>query len=281
MANQINPPEAFASRLPPIHPGEFIREELLPCLGLTIPELAKQIHVPLGYLHKLLTEEESITPHVAIGLGKLENIDPMLWMELQAAYDLWHASQYTPVVEGVVYGAHLVGSGVDNPTYIGLGYPTYPQGSVPTYPQGTGLGYSTVPPRHWVGPVIGYPPAEDRAAHSTARLIPTDQLAGTAVRHGNGNKIGTIERLVIDQLSGKIAYALISFGGFLGIGDEYRALPWSMLKYDGKFDAYELNLSQEHLRDAPAIAIGREKSHVDRRLEQTVHNYYHAYPYYW
>jgi plasmid maintenance system antidote protein VapI len=99
---------------------------------MTLPQsdytrIGEQIHAPLWYLHKLLNDEASITPHVAIGLGKLENIDPMLWMELQAAYDLWHASQDTLAVEvsqdtlaveGVVYGgANLLGTAIDYATY--------------------------------------------------------------------------------------------------------------------------------------------------------------------
>ncbi|HEX5321752.1 MAG TPA: PRC-barrel domain-containing protein, partial [Stellaceae bacterium] len=59
------------------------------------------------------------------------------------------------------------------------------------------------------------------AARETARLIGSDKVEGTAVRRTDGDKIGTIERVMIDKRSGKAAYAVMTFGGFLGIGSEY------------------------------------------------------------
>ncbi len=66
----------------------------------------------------------------------------------------------------------------------------------------------------------------------TSRLIAADKVEGTAVYNPAGEKIGSIENIMIDKLSGKVAYAVMSFGGFLGIGDKHYPLPWSMLKYD-------------------------------------------------
>jgi len=61
---------------------------------------------------------------------------------------------------------------------------------------------------------------------------------------------------MIDKRGGKVAYAVMSFGGFLGIGDEYGALPWSLLKYNERLDAYELNVTKGQLRYAPMPAHG-------------------------
>src|SRR6266480_6009961 len=94
----------------------------------------------------------------------------------------------------------------------------------------------------------------DASARETVHLIGSDKVEGTAVRHSNGDKLGTIERVMIDKRSGKVAYAVMSFGGFLGIGDEYRALPWSVLQYNEALDAYELNITDDQLRGAPAPA---------------------------
>lgn len=66
----------------------------------------------------------------------------------------------------------------------------------------------------------------------TTSLIGSDKVDGTAVYGADQKKIGSIERLMIDKLSGKVAYAVISYGGFLGIGDDYYPTPWSNLKYD-------------------------------------------------
>jgi hypothetical protein len=69
-------------------------------------------------------------------------------------------------------------------------------------------------------------------ARETTSLIASDKVQGMAVRRSNGDKLGTIERVMIDKRSGKVAYAVMTFGSFLGIGDEYRALPWNLLRYN-------------------------------------------------
>jgi PRC-barrel domain len=121
--------------------------------------------------------------------------------------------------------------------------------------------------------------AHDVSTRETARLIASDKVEGTAVRRSSGDKIGTIERVMIDKRSGKVAYAVMSFGGFLGIGDEYRALPWSVLRYNENLDAYELNLTDEQLRGAPMPGHGWETGMVDRSWERNIHDYYRASPY--
>jgi len=113
-------------------------------------------------------------------------------------------------------------------------------------------------------------------ARETARLIASDKVEGTAVRRSNGDKLGAIERIMIDKRTGKVAYAVMTFGGFLGIGDEYRALPWSVLRYNERLDAYELNLTEDQLRNAPAIATGWDSGVIGRGWERNIHDYYHA-----
>jgi hypothetical protein len=110
-------------------------------------------------------------------------------------------------------------------------------------------------------------------------LIASDRVEGTAVRRPNGDKIGTIERLMIDKLSGKVAYAVMSFGGFLGMGEGYQPLPWATLKFDATMDAYVLELTDDQLRDAPTVnEEGRDPAY-DRAWEEQVHRYYNATPY--
>jgi hypothetical protein len=121
--------------------------------------------------------------------------------------------------------------------------------------------------------------AADILARETAHLIASDKVEGTPVRRSNGDKVGTIERVMIDKRSGKVAYAVMSFGGFLGIGDEYHALPWSVLRYNENLDAYELNIAEDQLRGAPALASGWETGRFDRGWERNLHDYYQAAPY--
>jgi sporulation protein YlmC with PRC-barrel domain len=109
-------------------------------------------------------------------------------------------------------------------------------------------------------------------------LIASDRIEGTAVRRSNGDKLGTIERLMIDKKSGQVVYAVMAFGGFLGMGEDHHTLPWSVLSYNTALDAYELNLTDEQLRGAPARAAGHDAS-FDRDWEEHVHRYYNATPY--
>src|SRR5271170_6346121 len=96
----------------------------------------------------------------------------------------------------------------------------------------------------------------DAAVRETARLIASDKVEGTAVRNLNGDKVGTIERVMIDKRTGKVAYAVMSFGGILGMGQDYVALPWHLLRYNENLDAYELNITEDQLRGAPAAVQG-------------------------
>jgi antitoxin HigA-1 len=79
----------------PVHPGEYIGEELLPHFKLTVEGLAQRLHVSREYLDKVINRQASITPIVAIGLSRIDQSDPLLWMDLQTVYDLWHAYRNT------------------------------------------------------------------------------------------------------------------------------------------------------------------------------------------
>ena len=85
----------------------------------------------------------------------------------------------------------------------------------------------------------------------TASLIASDKVEGTAVYGPDGDKIGRIENMMIDKWSGRVAYAVLSFGGFLGMGSDHYPLPWSMLKYDEKRGGYRVNITREQLENAP------------------------------
>jgi PRC-barrel domain protein len=119
----------------------------------------------------------------------------------------------------------------------------------------------------------------DPAVRETARLISSDKVEGTAVRNASGDKVGTIERIMIDKRAGRVAYAVMSFGGFLGMGQDYVALPWHMLRYNEDLDAYEMNITENQLRGAPAIAPGWDTGIVSRDWERKVHTYYGVDPY--
>src|SRR6266705_1540289 len=98
----------------------------------------------------------------------------------------------------------------------------------------------------------------DTSTRQTHNLIASDRVEGTPVRRSDGEKVGTIERLMIDKLSGSVAYAVLSFGGFLGMGQKHTPIPWARLTYDRTLGAYHLDLTDEELRSAPSVAAGQE-----------------------
>ena len=108
-------------------------------------------------------------------------------------------------------------------------------------------------------------------------LIASDRVEGTPVRRANGDKIGTIQRLMIDKMSGQVAYAVLSFGGFLGIGEKHMPIPWERLHYDPMLGAYDLDMSDDELKKAPSYAADPNFDWGDRSAE--IQSYYRVPPY--
>lgn len=87
---------------------------------------------------------------------------------------------------------------------------------------------------------------------TTGNLINAEKVHGTDVYNMAGEKLGTIEDIVLDKINGSVQFAVLSFGGFLGLGDKHYPLPWSALNYDTRQGGYVVNLSKEQLENAPA-----------------------------
>jgi hypothetical protein len=109
-------------------------------------------------------------------------------------------------------------------------------------------------------------------------LIGSDRVEGTNVYRSNGDKIGEIERVMLEKVSGRAAYAVMSFGGFLGMGEEHYPVPWQRLTYNETLGGYELNISDEELKNAPKYATGEEWK-WDSSHGRTVYGYYGVPPY--
>ena len=116
-------------------------------------------------------------------------------------------------------------------------------------------------------------------SRETGSLIGSDKVEGTAVYRSNGERAGQIERIMIDKLSGKVAYAVMSFGGFMGIGEDYYPLPWSLLTYNPKLGGYEVNIGEEQLKGAPKYSKHESWDWSDRQRDRQVYDYYGAPPY--
>src|SRR5262245_66442908 len=98
--------------------------------------------------------------------------------------------------------------------------------------------------------------ADELERRETFDLISADKVEGTAVYNRAGEKLGTVGKIMIDKISGRVAYAVMSFGGFLGMGESYHPLPWNVLDYDTKMGGYVVDLDPEVLKSAPTF--GRE-----------------------
>jgi len=111
-------------------------------------------------------------------------------------------------------------------------------------------------------------------------LIESDRVEGTAVYDPQGNRLGSIKRLMIEKISGKVAYAVMSFGGFLGMGEEEHTIPWSKLTYDTSLGGYRTDITEEQLRGAPTFYRDQNYTWSDRERERELHDYWRT-TYYW
>ena len=117
------------------------------------------------------------------------------------------------------------------------------------------------------------------AVDETERLISSDKVEGTSVYNRQDENIGSIYTVMIDKYSGQVAYAVMSFGGFLGIGERYHPLPWKALTYDTRLGGYVVDVSRDQLERAPSYARD-EVPWATRGYGRSVHDYWGlAYPY--
>jgi hypothetical protein len=114
-------------------------------------------------------------------------------------------------------------------------------------------------------------------SHPNHAFISSEDVEGTSVYDLKGDSIGSIDHLMIDKVSGRVLYAVLSFGGFLGLNHSHYPLPWAKLKYDQSLGGFRTDITAEKLRDAPQFS---DDSWGDRNWEKQVHNHYDT-PTYW
>lgn len=111
-------------------------------------------------------------------------------------------------------------------------------------------------------------------SRETSDLISSEKVEGTAVMNRQGEKIGSIESVMIEKRSGKVAYAVMSFGGLLGFAERVHPIPWDMLTYDVDRDGYVADLSRDKLRNAPTLRLDEADRPRDRAYDENVSEYY-------
>ena len=119
----------------------------------------------------------------------------------------------------------------------------------------------------------------DVSTRETSDMISSEKVEGTSVMNKQGEKIGSIESVMIEKRSGKVAYAVMSFGGFLGIGDQHHPVPWQSLVYDTNLGGYVIDADRARLEAAPTYTGKDLPNWSDRQWGQRVHQYYGARPY--
>lgn len=114
----------------------------------------------------------------------------------------------------------------------------------------------------------------------THELISSARVEGTPVFNRNGDKLGSVHSVMIHKKTGQVAYAVMSFGGFLGIGSHVHPLPWELLDYDSERHGYLVDLTRAKLEQAPTLHLDDADRPSDRSYDEYLYDYYGA-PRYW
>ncbi|HYG29613.1 MAG TPA: PRC-barrel domain-containing protein [Allosphingosinicella sp.] len=115
--------------------------------------------------------------------------------------------------------------------------------------------------------------APEPAVDWSHQLISSRRVEGTPVYNRAGEKLGTVHSVMIEKVSGRVAYAVMAFGGFLGLGSQVHPVPWELLTYDVDRDGYVVDLSRERLANAPAMHLDETDRPVDSTYEQATDYY--------
>jgi hypothetical protein len=118
------------------------------------------------------------------------------------------------------------------------------------------------------------PRSGEVATDETHNLISSDKVVGTSVYNRQGESLGSVYGLMLNKQTGQVAYAIMSFGGFLGMGESYHPLPWRALTYDTRQGGYVVNLDRARLEGAPSYTLRNEPDWSDRTYGQNIDRYY-------
>ena len=110
--------------------------------------------------------------------------------------------------------------------------------------------------------------------NETERLIGSDKVEGTSVYDRQGNSLGSVYNFMVDKVTGKVAYAVMSFGGFLGMGSSYHPLPWNQLTYEPAQGGYVVDLTKEQLEGAPTYSASEASRWNDPTYSRGIDDYY-------
>jgi sporulation protein YlmC with PRC-barrel domain len=98
---------------------------------------------------------------------------------------------------------------------------------------------------------------------SARRFIESDRVEGTVVYDARGHRVGAVKRLIIEKVTGQVAFVIIAFESFFGIGENNHALAWSKLHYDQDLEGYKTDVTEEELKAAPDFPVRSDYDHQD------------------
>lgn len=110
------------------------------------------------------------------------------------------------------------------------------------------------------------------------KLISANKVEGTRVFNKTGKRVGRIDDLMIDKVLGTVTYAIMSFDGFLGMGEKHHPIPWSMLTYDVERDGYCVDVTEEQLHGAPSFDRTQPVNYSGDALYDLIHKHYEIPP---
>ena len=122
---------------------------------------------------------------------------------------------------------------------------------------------------HLASPLVEHTPNRE-----TGRLVASDRVEGTAVYNFQGEHMGAVRNFVVDKASGRVAYAVMSFGDFLGTHQRYHPIPWQILKYDDRWGGFIVDLNRHRLENAPNFRASQVPNWSDQSLGDRVDQYY-------
>jgi sporulation protein YlmC with PRC-barrel domain len=113
----------------------------------------------------------------------------------------------------------------------------------------------------------------------TVNLIASAKVKGTKIYNRRHDHVGEVEDIMVDKVSGNVAYAVVAFGGFLGMGETRRAIPWSVLRYDTNHDGYVADVDDSVLKDAPNQMPADDKYYRDVDWNSRIYTHFGVPPY--
>lgn len=121
--------------------------------------------------------------------------------------------------------------------------------------------------------------AEPRMARESSIVKANKEVVGRKVINLQGENLGKVEEVMLDATPGRVAYAVLSFGGFLGMGDKLFAVPWNALNFSPAQEAFVLNVDKEVLKNAPGFDKDNWPNMSDASWRSDIYSYYGTKPY--